>query len=172
MMCVRRLPIATQRRKSLTSRLRAQTSLQLRRIQRPFQLGSLPMPSAFKSVVEAFHLGVAGIALSVAAFSSSALAYESASGPRVRGLGVVSAPVDRRGPTLRPDPMMMPDSGFLGSGSGGVVSSGRASGLPSIVPPPPQPVAVVTPVVRKTTPGTAKKARKSRGRIILQKPNG
>lgn len=130
------------------------------------------MPSAFKSVVQAFHLSVAGIALSVAAFSSSALAYESASGPRVRGLGVVSAPVDRRGPTLLPDPLMTPDSGFLGSGTGGVVSSGRASGLPSIVPPPPQPVAVVTPVVRKTTPGTAKKSRKSRGRIILQKPNG
>ncbi len=130
------------------------------------------MPSASKSVVQAVHIGIAGIALSVMPFSSSALAYESASGPRVRGLGVVSAPVDRRGPTLLPDPLMTPDSGFLGSGTGGAVSSGKASGLPSIVPPPPKPIRVVAPVVRKASPGTGKKARKARGRIILQKPSG
>lgn len=127
---------------------------------------------ASKLRVQLLRPGVAGIALIVATFSSSALAYELASGPRVRGLGVVSAPVDRRGPTLLPDPMMTPDSGFLGSNTGGAVSSGRASGLPSIVPPPPQPIPVVAPVVRKATPKAGNKARKARGRIILQKPNG
>jgi len=172
MMCVRRPPIATQRRKSLTPRPLAQTFSAVATQQRPFKRGSLTMPSASKSFVQAFHLSVAGIALSVMPFSSSAMAYESASGPRVRRFGVVSAPVDRRGPTLRSDPLIMPDSGFLESGTGGAVSSGRASGLPSIVPPPPQPVAVVTPVVRKASPGTGTKAHKARGRIILQKPNG
>lgn len=130
------------------------------------------MPPASKSFVHAVHLSVAGLALSVMPFSSSALAYKSASGPRVRGLGVVSAPVDRRGPTLLPDPLITPDSGFLGSGTGGAVSNGNSAGLPSIVPPPPKPVRIVTPVVRKATPGTGNRGRKSRGRIILQKPNG
>jgi hypothetical protein len=131
------------------------------------------MPYAAK-VPRTLRLGVAGIALSVMPFSSSAWAYDSASGPRVRGLGVVSAPVDRRGPTLRPDPLMTPDSGWMGSGTGGAVSSGRSSGLPSLVPPPPQPMPVVAPAIQSATPGTGtgKKARKARGRIILQKPNG
>lgn len=70
------------------------------------------MPPASKSFVHAVHLSVAGLALSVMPFSSSALAYELASGPRVRGLGVVSAPVDRRGPTLLPDPLITPTSAF------------------------------------------------------------
>lgn len=172
MMCVRRQAIATQRRISLTSRPCAQTLITIAPQPVTFARGSLNMPYAAKSL-HALQLGVASIALSVLPFSSSAWAYESASGPRVRGLGVVSAPVDRRGPTLRPDPLITPDSGWMGSGTGGAVSSGR-SGLPSLVPPPPQPIPVVAPTVQSATSGsgTAKKAKKARGRIILQKPNG
>ena len=131
------------------------------------------MPYAAKPLVHASLLSTAGVALNMMHFSSSALAYESASGPRVPGLGVVWAPVDRRGPTLRPDPLITPDSGWMGSGTGGAVSSGK-SGLPSLVPPPPQPIPVVAPAVQPATPGTGivKKAKKARGRIILQKPNG
>jgi hypothetical protein len=117
-----------------------------------------------------FAFSTALAVVSVVAFSSPAPAYESASGPRVRGLGVVVAPVDRRGPTLKPDPLITPDSGWMGSGTAGAAGSGRAPWLPSLVSPPPQPVQVIAPVTPGT--GTAKKARKSRGRIIMQKPNG
>lgn len=117
---------------------------------------------------------IAAVALGVPPFSSSASAYESASGPRVRGLGVVVAPVDRLGPTMRPDPLITPDSGWMGSGSAGAAGSGRSPGLPSLFPPPAQPVQVVVPAGPVATPGAAKakKSGKSRGRIILQKPNG
>ena len=113
------------------------------------------------------------VALNVLPFSSSASAYESASGPRVRGLGVVSAPVDRLGPTMRPDPMITPDSAWMGSGTAGAVGLGRA-GLTPLVPTPAPPTPVVIPTVSATAPatGTAKKRAKAHGRIILQKPNG
>jgi hypothetical protein len=117
---------------------------------------------------------IAAAALNVLSFSSSVSAYESASGPRVRGLGVVVAPVDRLGPTLRPDPLITPDSGWMGSGTGGAVGLGRA-GLAPLVPTPAPPAPVVIPTVSTTTPGTVtakKKRTKSHGRIILQKPNG
>lgn len=120
---------------------------------------------------------IAACALALPLFSSGAAAYESASGPRVRGLGVVSAPVDRLGPTLRPDPMITPDSGWLGSGTAGAVGLGR-SGLTPLVPAPVQPAPAVIPTVSTAGPGkskgtgAAKRAPKSHGRIILQKPNG
>ncbi|AGK57273.1 hypothetical protein HYPDE_27968 [Hyphomicrobium denitrificans 1NES1] len=116
---------------------------------------------------------IAAVALNVLPFSSSASAYESASGPRVRGLGVVSAPVNRLGPTLRPDPLITPDSGWMGSGTAGAVGLGRA-GLTPLVPTPAPPAPVVIPTVSTTAPGTgtAKKRTKARGRIILQKPKG
>jgi hypothetical protein len=142
------------------------------------------MPNAGKSFVCAFLrrypvrsacFTFAAVALNVLPFSSSASAYESASGPRVRGLGVVSAPVDRLGPTMRPDPMITPDSAWMGSGTAGAVGLGRA-GLTPLVPTPAPPAPTVIPTVSATTPGTrtgtAKKRGKARGRIILQKPNG
>jgi len=116
-----------------------------------------------------FAIASAVVALGMALFSSAAPAYDSASGARVRGLGVVSAPVDRRGPTLRPDPLMTPDSGWMSSGTAGVAGTGRSPGLPSLVPSPAQPVQVI---LSTPAPAKAKKSGKSRGRIILQKPNG
>ncbi|HVZ03803.1 hypothetical protein [Hyphomicrobium sp.] len=120
---------------------------------------------------------VVSCTLAMPIFSSAAAAYDSASGPRVRGLGVVSAPVDRLGPTLRPDPLITPDSGWLGSGTAGAVGLGRA-GVTPLVPAPAQPAPTIIPTVSTAGPGkgkgtgAAKKSRKSRGRIILQKPNG
>lgn len=138
------------------------------------------MPHAGTSFVCAFlhHYPVRcacftlAVALNVLPFSSSASAYESASGPRVRGLGVVSAPVDRLGPTLRPDPLITPDSAWMGSGTAGAVGQGRA-GLTPLVPTPALPAPAVIPTVSTARGmGTAKKRGKARGRIILQKPNG
>jgi hypothetical protein len=101
---------------------------------------------------------------------SPAEAYRSSSGPRVAGFGVLSAPVDRLGPTMRSDPMMLPDSGFLGSGTAGNVGNGRSGLTPVFAPPAPPPVPVVAPAPSVVAPSTARpKKAKSRGRIILQK---
>lgn len=135
--------------------------------------GELFVPFPYLRPVSMGCLTVAAAVFSVLAFSSTASAYESASGPRVRGLGVVSAPVDRRGPTMRPDPMITPDSAWMGSGTAGATGWGRA-GLTPIVPAAPQPTFTVVPTLPVAATGTAKakKSGKSRGRIILQKPNG
>ena len=109
--------------------------------------------------------------------SAPASAYDSSSGPRVRGFGAVVAPVDRLGPTMRADPFLLPDSGWNGSGTGGARGNGGAGTgpytptlvqpLPVVAPAPPPPV--VTPSAKRTKKG---KGHKSHGRIILQKPNG
>jgi hypothetical protein len=113
----------------------------------------------------------AGFALPI--LPSPASAYDSSSGRRVPGFGAVSAPVDRLGPTLRPDPLITPDSGWMGSGTAGAIGLGRA-GLTPLVPAPPQPPPAVIPTVSTAGPGkgTAKTSHKPHGRIILQKPNG
>lgn len=114
----------------------------------------------------------AGFALPI--LPSPASAYQSSSGPRVPGFGAVVAPVDRLGPTMRADPFLLPDSGWAGSWTGGARGSGGAGTgpyTPTLVQPLPVVAPVVTPVV---TPSAhhPKKAHKSHGRIILQKPNG
>ena len=70
-------------------------------------------------------------------------AYSWASGPRVRGLGVVVAPVDRLGATLKPDPFLTPDSGWNGSGT---ASAGELA--PVITPT----AASAKPIIRKHRP--------------------
>lgn len=176
------LSIATQRRISLTAAPTAHSLAFGCAADCDVWAKDLNMAYAGKSLVYAFPhypvrsacFTIGAVALSVLPFSSPASAYESASGPRVRGLGVVSAPVDRLGPTLRPDPLITPDSGWMSSGSAGAAGSGRSPGLPSLFPPAAQPVQVFVPAGPGATPGTAKakKSGKSRGRIILQKPNG
>jgi hypothetical protein len=115
---------------------------------------------------------------------SPASAYESSSGPRVRGLGAVVAPVDRRGPTLPADPFLLPDSGWAnGAASGGARGSGGAGSgpyTPTLAQPTPLPVVAPAPPVaapsahrpKKTGKSHGKSRSKSHGRIILQKPNG
>jgi hypothetical protein len=66
--------------------------------------------------------------------------------------------------------MMLPDSGFLGSGTAGNVGNGRSGLTPVFAPPAPPPVPVVAPAPSVVAPSTARpKKAKSRGRIILQK---
>src|SRR6185437_1368894 len=63
----------------------------------------------------------AAFAAAFAAASPSAeAAPRSASGPRGPSGGVEFAPIDARGPTLKPDNLLTPDSGWMGSGSAGV----------------------------------------------------
>lgn len=125
----------------------------------------------FRHGVIPFSVAVAAVTAFQGLLISPAAAYSSSSGPRVPGLGVVAAPVDRLGPTMRPDPRMTPDSGFLGSGTAGVFGNGR-SGLTPVFPPPVvQPVIAPAPSVVAPSTARPKKARKARGRIILQKPN-
>jgi hypothetical protein len=103
-----------------------------------------------------------------------ASAYDSSSGPRVRGFGAVVAPVDRLGPTMRADPFLLPDSGWNGSGTGGARGNGGAGTgpyTPTLVQPLPV-VAPAPPPVLTPSAKRSKKGHKSRGRIILQKPNG
>jgi hypothetical protein len=123
----------------------------------------------FRHGVIPFSFAVAAATAFQGLLISPAEAYRSSSGPRVAGFGVLSAPVDRLGPTMRSDPMMLPDSGFLGSGSAGNVGNGR-SGLTPVFPPPVvQPVIAPAPPVAAPSAARPKKAHKARGRIILKK---
>jgi len=86
------------------------------------------------------------LAAAFAAVSQSAeAAPRSASGPRGPSGGVEFAPVDRLGPTLAPDNMLTPDSGWMGSGSAGVAGPIFSWSGPSLfgetvaAPPPPPP---------------------------------
>jgi hypothetical protein len=124
----------------------------------------------FRSEPIQFSLALAAVITFQGLLVSPAAAYRSSSGPRVAGFGVLSAPVDRLGPTMRSDPMMLPDSGFLGSGTAGNVGNGRSGLTPVFAPPAPPPVPVVAPTPPAATPTAARpKKAKSRGRIILQK---
>ena len=139
-------------------------------------------PSVRRARLRASHLATvmiaAGFVLPILPLPASA--YESSSGPRVRGLGAVVAPVDRRGPTLPANPFLLPDSGWAnGASTGGARGSGGAGSgpyTPTLAQPVPLPVASPAPSVVIPTAQRPKKARKahgkSRGRIILQKPNG
>ena len=69
-----------------------------------------------KDLIAAAVLAAVFAALSVPAQS----APRSASGPRGPSGGVEFAPVDLRGPTLPPENILTPDSGWNGSGSAGV----------------------------------------------------
>jgi hypothetical protein len=65
-------------------------------------------------------LALAGAAaLLVASLVPAVAQPSSGSGPRGPAGDVPYAPVDRRGPTLPPDTMLGPDSGWNGSGSAG-----------------------------------------------------
>ena len=65
-------------------------------------------------------LALAGAAALLVVSLVPAVAHpRSGSGPRAAAGDVPFAPVDRRGPTLPPDTMLGPDSGWNGSGSGG-----------------------------------------------------
>jgi hypothetical protein len=71
---------------------------------------------------------------------TSADARKSASGPRGPSGGVEFAPVDRLGPTLAPDERLLPDSGWMGSGTTGVSGPHRGPrNLQPLVPPPAPP---------------------------------
>jgi hypothetical protein len=124
----------------------------------------------FRNDVIPFSFAVATIIAFQGLLVSPAAAYRSSSGPRVAGFGVLSAPVDRLGPTMRSDPMMLPDSGFLGSGTAGNVGNGRSGLTPVFAPPAPPLVPVVAPTPPAAAPTAARpKKAKSHGRIILQK---
>jgi len=69
-----------------------------------------------RDLIAAAVLAAVFAALSVPAQS----APRSASGPRGPSGGVEFAPVDLRGPTLPPENILTPDSGWNGSGSAGV----------------------------------------------------
>jgi hypothetical protein len=66
-------------------------------------------------------LVLTGAAIAISALSLGAVAAEprSGSGPRAAAGDVPSAPVDRLGPTLPPDTMLGPDSGWNSGHSGG-----------------------------------------------------
>ncbi len=59
----------------------------------------------------------------------------SGSGPRAAAGDVPVAPVDRRGPTLPPDTMLGPDSGWNGSNSGGAAGPNYNMVQPLFGPP-------------------------------------
>ena len=88
---------------------------------------------------------LAGAAAAVfAATPLSAQGYRSQSGPRGPSGGVEFAPVDRLGPTLAPDNMLTPDSGWNGHASSGSGIAGpifSSSDMPPLfaAPPPPPP---------------------------------
>jgi hypothetical protein len=71
-------------------------------------------------------LAFTGVLSAALALSLGVAAAEprSGSGPRTASGGVEVAPVDRLGPTMRLDPMLLPDSGWNGHGS----STGGTSG--------------------------------------------
>ncbi len=59
----------------------------------------------------------------------------SGSGPRGPSGGVESAPVDRLGPTLPPDPMLQPDSGWNQRSTGGANGPNYTMTQPLFGPP-------------------------------------
>jgi hypothetical protein len=59
----------------------------------------------------------------------------SGSGPRTARGGVEVAPVDRLGPTLPPDRMLLPDSGWNGSGTAGASGPNYTMTQPLFGPP-------------------------------------
>jgi hypothetical protein len=89
------------------------------------------------------------LAGAVAVFAASPLSaqpgYRSQSGPRGPSGGVEFAPVDRLGPTLAPNNMLSPDSGWNGHASSGngiagpIFSSSDVPPLFAAPPPPPPP---------------------------------
>jgi len=87
--------------------------------------------------------GVLFVGLAVPMASAQPL-YRSQSGPRGGSGGVEVAPVDRLGPTLPPDNMLSPDSGWNNSSSGSAGVAGPlfgSSAPPLFAPPPPPPPA-------------------------------
>lgn len=92
-------------------------------------------------------LGSAVVALFAASPLSAQPGYRSQSGPRGPSGGVEFAPVDRLGPTLAPDNMLTPDSGWNGQAGGGAGVAGptfSSSDVPPLFaapapPPPPKP---------------------------------
>ncbi len=80
--------------------------------------------------------GIAAAALAVSLGAISANAEpRSGSGPRAAAGDVPSAPVDRQGPTLPPDTMLQPDSGWNQRSTGGANGPNYTMTQPLFGPP-------------------------------------
>jgi hypothetical protein len=77
----------------------------------------------------------AATSLLAASFGAADAQYRSSSGPRGPAGDVPSAPVDRRGPTLAPDTMLLPDSGWNQRSSGGANGPNYTMTQPLFGPP-------------------------------------
>ncbi|MFT3730157.1 MAG: hypothetical protein QM780_01860 [Hyphomicrobium sp.] len=82
-------------------------------------------------------LALTGAAAAIVALFSGIADAEprSGSGPRAAAGDVPVAPVDRLGPTLPPDTMLGPDSGWNGSNSGGAAGPNYNMVQPLFGPP-------------------------------------
>ncbi len=82
-------------------------------------------------------LALTGIAAVIMALSLGPAGAEprSGSGPRAAAGDVPSAPVDRLGPTLPPDTMLLPDSGWNRRSSGGANGPNYTMTQPLFGPP-------------------------------------
>ncbi len=80
-------------------------------------------------------LAVSFVALFAASLASAEAAPRSSSGPWTKHYGAAVAPVDSLGPTLPPDNFMTGDSGWNGSGSGGVAGPNVTNRTPLFGPP-------------------------------------